>query len=171
MDQITHRFIFNYINSKMNKNINIYFGNENSIISVDRPNTGLFFSDTKDIAIYRKHSYLPQLSFQFEIIILLHEYGHLLSLINGNNYDTSQVGYRYVKKFAETYKLILFIEELNAWRLAFAIFLKLPIKLLEKFLLFFYFVKYSFLCMLNYTDYCIFNHFFGKILLLFRKIQ
>lgn len=164
MNHITHRFIFNYINSKMSKNINIYFGHETSFISVDRPNTGLFFSHTKDIAIYRKNKILPQLSFQFEIIILLHEYGHLLSLNLGNAYDTTQVGYRYVKGFSETYRFVLFLEELNAWKLALFTLLKLPIKPLEKFLLLPYFIRYSFACMMSYFDYCFCNHFFSKIL-------
>lgn len=153
----------------MNKNINIYFGNRETFIPVKHANTGLFFSNTKDIAIYRENNCYPQLSFQFEIIILLHEYGHLLSLNLGNAYDISQVGYRYVKNFAETYRFILFLEELNAWRLALYTLFKLPIKSLEKALLLPYFVRYSFGCMINYLDYCLFNHFFSKIWAFLKK--
>lgn len=96
------------------------------------------FSPPNRIWVHRKYCNSPDISYLDEIISLLHEYGHFLSLHyseNSNNY-ISEKDYDYnliAGLIQKDQPKQTFLEEINAWKYAFLTIRSLPILLTDKF--------------------------------------
>jgi hypothetical protein len=83
------------------------------------------------IKIFRSNYTVPEISFLNEIILLLHEYGHYVSLHNGNSIELSEVGYSYNKSDYSQRSLVI-EEEFKAWEHGLKIINQLPCSFEEK---------------------------------------
>lgn len=90
-----------------------------------------FYADSPRIFIHRVINHIPNESFLDEVMSILHEYGHHISLFKGKYPDITEVGYSYnVEEIVQGELTIL--EEVNAWRYAIITIWELPISELDK---------------------------------------
>lgn len=133
-----HDIIFEYIDRQLchsQFNYDYHIKNKYFLICItssliDPGNKGIY--QNGKIWIHRFNLNKPNVSYMEEIVLVLHEYGHHISLNRGDKVSVTEVGFIYKSNTLDNPRKIILKEELNAWKHAILTIKRLPVSWFNK---------------------------------------